>query len=1126
MLKVADWLAQLGLAQYAPVFAENDVDEEVLPDLTDTDLEKLGVTLGHRKKLLRAIAELQPPDAPPGEPGPEPLKSADAERRQLTVMFCDLVGSTALSQHLDPEQLRELLARYQDACAGVIDQHGGHIARYVGDGLLVYFGYPHSFEDNAFRAVRAALGIVEAVGGLETGVDLAGGVLAVRIGITTGPVVVGDIGQGERREKMAVVGQTPNLAARLQGVAGSGHVVVDATTQRLTDSAFEYRDLGPRELKGFSEPVRAWRVTAARRLRHRFDVSLGRGLSRLAGRTAELRTLQRCWQTARAGRPVIVDISGDPGIGKSRLVHEFHQGLDGEGRLFIEGYCQADGRHTAFLPFIDVVRRAFQLDREHDSRTPRPRLREAAARLGLSAELHLPYLQNLLGLEGDGSLDGLDAEVIGVRTRQSLLALLRGLSSQAPVLLVIEDLHWIDKASEALLHELIHTGDALPLLVLSTYRPDYRPPWSGAEGVERILLPPLSRDEIKSLSSDRLQTEGMPQTLIDILEERSEGNPLFVEEVASHLLETGQLRLGESGISLNLDGERASIPTTLAGLLLERVDRLDDGARSLLQVASVIGREFPPDLLARVSGQGERVTDRLRELEEQELLLPVAGKRYQFRHVLVQDAIYDSMLNTERQRLHEAVGRTIESMHAERLADVADELAYHFIRTGDLTRKLRYLKLAGEKSLRLYSIETANRRFRLALDLVEENPGTGSDALVCDLVLNLARIHYFEGDFGAIARLTEGYLAVFERLGDPSRLARCLAELGYSHVFAARPQIGRPLLERVLAMGREQGDPAAIGYAAIGLAWHHMAWETPSQRQNASVQHFSGIAWEKASDINDVWLQTKALYVRAINAVLRGRQRELREQAELLLKLAENSNDTRPRVTGLTTLAYMDALSGAADSAIEKVDECLKLALSPFDRLNALGAKGSALAIAGRADEAAPILVQVIDRLKAGEGLLPMNTLEASYGAVCVQRGDLTRGIGICEQMIDDCRDRNSALWVAVGHLVLGGIYLQMILSGDAPATNSLSDNLRFLLRIRPTAARKARQHLESAERTFRLVSPSSHLAATLASLGQLAAHQKKAEQARTCFEEAIREARASGADALCAMLESGTAAG
>jgi class 3 adenylate cyclase/tetratricopeptide (TPR) repeat protein len=1128
MDRVGDWLARLGLEQYTAVFADNHVDREVLPDLTDADLEKLGVTLGHRKKMMKAIAALrsgvEPARGISDQSPADQSKGGDAERRQLTVMFCDLVGSTALSEHLDPEQLRELLARYQDACAAVIDRYGGHIARYVGDGLLIYFGYPHSFEDNAARAVRAALGIVGAVGDLDTGVELSGAALAVRIGVTTGEVVVGDIGQGERREKMAVVGQTPNLAARLQGLAGAGEIIVDATTRRLTDSAVDHLDLGLHDLKGFSDPIRAWRVTAARPFRHRFAVSLGRGLSRLAGRDRELQTLRACWHNACSGHLVVVDVAGDPGIGKSRLVHEFRQGL-GEEPVLVEGYCQADGQHTAFLPFIDVVRQAFHVDRQQPSATVLTALRQGAGRYGLSVDQHLPYLENLLGLAGEVSLEGLDAEVVGIRTRQSLLALLRGLSKLAPTLLVIEDLHWMDRASQGLLRELVRADESPALLVITTYRSDYRPPWSASEQVVSITLGPLSRQEIAALSSDRLRTGGVPERLVDILEERSQGNPLFVEEVASHLLESGQLQIGEAGIGLHLEGERASIPTTLAGLLLERVDRLAHEQRALLQFASVIGRTFSPELLAEVSAQGDKVAERLRELERQDLLCPAAGNRYVFRHVLVQEAVYDSMLTVERERLHGLVGRTIEGLYAGRLAEVADELAYHFSRTGDLDRKLRYLRLAGEKSQRLYSIESAHRRFRQALDLAEANPGKAGDAYVCDLVLSLSRIHYFEGDFGAITRLTEEYLPVFEGLGDASRLARCLAELGYSQVFAARSEVGRPLLERVLEMGREHGDPAAIGYAAVGLAWYHMAWEPPSARQDENVQRYSALAWDKAFDIGDVWLQTKALYVRAIHAVLRGRQQELNGQAERLMQLAEDTNDTRPRVTCLTALAYMDALSGATDAALAKVDECLGLALSPFDRTNALGAKGAALTTAGRAAEAKPVLEKVRDRHLAGEALLPLNTLDASYGAVCVQLGEVARGIDICERMIRNCQERNSPLWAAIGDLVLGGIYLQMTLDGVRPTPVGRLNGLRLRLLIRPQAARRAQRHLARAERVFRLVSPSALLATTNLCLGQLALHRGRPREGRAWLDAALAEARAAGAESLSATIEATRAA-
>jgi class 3 adenylate cyclase len=557
--KTAEWLASVGMAEYDKCFAENRIDLSVLPYLTDQDLKDLGVALGDRRKMLRAIRELR--GAVSATPGPGPaLRSEEAaERRQLTVMFCDLVGSTALSTELDPEDLWEIIRVYHRHCRAVIVEYGGFVARYMGDGMLSYFGYPQAYEDNAERAVRASLKLVRAVTKLDA---RPGKSLQVRVGIATGLVVIGDLLADEPPHECEVVGETPNLAARLQALADPNTVVVDSNTHRLVGHLFEYRVLGPFSLKGFQNPATVWQVTGVSAVDNRFEALhvtstafVGRdketelrsplvgpghmqiqkahstGLTPFVGRVRELELLARF--RPESGGVRVIDIVGEPGIGKSRLLHEF-RGRLAEHRIFVlSGSCWPHHTQTALRPFIEVARRAFRLAAEDAEAEVARKLDAGLARLGLATEQNVALLLNLLGLNPHvGALHGLDEVIVGLRTRQLLLSALRARSLAMPVLMMLEDLHWIDNASQELLARLIAEKGTGPLAILHTRRPKYQPPWGGAQTTTTLLIEPLATSESAQIVQARLSAPDLAGTLVRLIADRAEGNPLFAEEIA------------------------------------------------------------------------------------------------------------------------------------------------------------------------------------------------------------------------------------------------------------------------------------------------------------------------------------------------------------------------------------------------------------------------------------------------------------------------------------------------------------------------------------------------------------------------------------------------------------------
>ena len=602
-MDVVVWLRSLGLGKYEAAFRENEIDETVLPSLTHENLKELGVTaLGHRVKLLDAIAALRndasanapSADAATASSAPSARPEDRAERRQVTVMFSDLVGSTALSGRMDPEDLREVISAYQQCVAETVQRFGGFVAKYMGDGVLIYFGYPRAHEDDAERAVRAGLELVAAVGALKTHAPLQ-----TRVGIATGLVVVGDlIGSGASQEQ-AIVGETPNLAARLQGVAEPNSVVIAESTRKLIGNLFDLEDLGAQDLKGIAGPVRAWSALRTSSAEGRFEALHATGLTALVGREEELELLLRRWSMAKTGEGHVVLLSGEAGIGKSRLTAALLERLATEPHTRLRYFCSPQHTDSALYPIISQMARAAGLVHDDAPQAKLDKLDAVLAQTSTSKQ-DATLFAEMLSLPNDGRYPALELtpQQRRQKTLEALTEQLAGLASQHPVLMIFEDLHWIDPTSVEALNRAVGRIKTLPALLIVTFRPEFNAPWLGQSRVTSLTLTRLGEVEAAAIIARLAGNRALPADVMAEIVERTDGIPLFVEEMTKSVLEAeseGEARRTAAAVP----SPARAVPASLHASLMARLDRLGP-AKEVAQIGAAIGREFSHSILAAV----------------------------------------------------------------------------------------------------------------------------------------------------------------------------------------------------------------------------------------------------------------------------------------------------------------------------------------------------------------------------------------------------------------------------------------------------------------------------------------------------------------------------------------------
>lgn len=812
------WLDAIGLSRLEPLLLENGIAEDVITSLTEADLEKLGLTMGDRKRLMRAIQDLLV-GAGAGSARPDGAVSppAHTELRQLTIMFCDLVDATALCARLSPEQWRQVVLAYQQAAVSVITRCGGTVAQYLGDGLLVYFGYPQAQEDAAVRAVHAGLELLARIGELDIAVDGHEHVrLQLRIGIDTGRVVIGDIGAGPRREQLAL-GDTPNIAARLQALARANTVLITDQTRRLTAGSFTYEDQGVHTLKGVTEPRQVWRVTGVSDTLSRFDAASGEQLSPLVGRVQEMGLLMDRWQTVLQGQGQVVLLSGEPGIGKSRMLKELCDRLGNAGLTAVHLQCAAHRSDSAFHPFIDAMERLLRLRPDMPTSVKLDRLDALVKdRLGNPAPRHAALLAAMLSIPSDGrhqlpvsSAHQREQDIIEV-----LVDLLQARAGQDPFLVLFEDAHWADPASIGALNALVERVRQAPVLMVVTHRPEFVPAFDRQAHVTALKVPGLRRAEVLALVSRLMGDQALPESLAQQIENRTDGVPLFVEELTKSVLEQA---------SLDVDGMPAAstLPSTLRDSLMARLDR-HAVAKEVAQIGAVIGREFAHDLLEALFSQGaQQLDDGIQALLKAGLASRQDGERgpvYVFKHAMVQDTAYDSLIKAHRESLHAAIIQQLEARDPETVRHQPALLARHATAAGLVRVAIPYWRKASEQAINRLALHEAVSHLQAGLQASQSLPASPDrDQVELQLHASLGTVHML-GKGWAAPEVEQAYKRANELASAADKIDEAIWPLwGVCVYHQVRGEIGQ-----AQSIGRRMGTVARQSNSRHAWLVHNM----------------------------------------------------------------------------------------------------------------------------------------------------------------------------------------------------------------------------------------------------------------------------------------------------------------
>jgi class 3 adenylate cyclase/tetratricopeptide (TPR) repeat protein len=1034
--KVDEWLEALGLSQYTALFADNAVDFEVLPDLTEQDLKDLKIPLGHRKKLLKGIAALidgstidddqSAATDRASQASAQPKAWAEAERRQLTVMFCDLVDSTTLSARLDPEDLREVIRSYQETCSRIIARYGGYVAKYMGDGILVYFGYPQAHEDDCERAARAGLEIIDAVADSKIGISLNPDMpLSVRIGISTGPVVVGDIVGEGAAEEASVVGETPNIAARLQALAQPNQIVISPLTRQLIGDTFAFDDLGEKLLKGIAQPVHAWRLVQERDSRKTSEVP--RAELPLIGRQEELGLLLRAWEASRSRHGQVVHIQGEAGIGKSRLVGALlaKAGETTDDHTVIAMQCSPFHGNSTLYPVIEHIKRVMDWKVQDTSEQRVSKLENVIRAQNPSLAEAVPLFAQLLGLSLPESRYPplrLSGQELRERTLDILASWLFAEADKKAVLCLWEDVHWADSTTLALLALCIEQSPTVPMMNMITFRSEFAPPWPMRSHLVPIILNRLERSEVEGMIRQQSKGKSLPAEVVDYIVSKADGVPLYVEELTKAVLEASFLREKQDRYELSGPLSSVTIPVTLQDLLMARLDRVPT-VREIAQVGSILGREFAYEMIQAIAAHEEAILQNgLDQLVQAELLYQRGRRphaRYTFKHALVQDAAYESLLKRTRKYYHQQVGEMLERRYPELAQSEPNLVAQHYVKAENDEKAAEYLVRAADKAASLYAHTEAVAALEAALTHINKLPTNAHrDRLTVEIVLRLAESLHFLGRRRELVERLKQEEARLDRLADAPISGKFYFWLGFAHSFLGHRSEAQRALAHALQEASRSGDDTIGGRVHRALAMECTFSGQPLEK----AVHHGRQAVELLEGKNDGFWLAQALFVLSYASYYKGDFETAHNAATRLNVLGEGIGSRRARANAEMMIGLTQATRGDWDEGINAEKRALDLSPDDFETAWILACLGKAYLEGGDATQATHTLEQAVDLADRVRSLQLRCWFRTMLANAYILKGELDKAFDAATKALEVSTEIQFLLGVGLSKQALGRI--------------------------------------------------------------------------------------------------------
>lgn len=975
--KVPDWLREIGLSRHIDAFVDNAVDFELLPLLTNEDLKDLGVSrLGDRKRLLLAVEQLQINRDAASDANITSANRADAERRQLTVMFVDLVGSTAIAARHDPEDVRHIIRAYQNTVAGEIARFEGHVAKFMGDGVLAYFGWPRAHEDEAERAVRAGLAVTHAVAGLTTPDSEP---LACRVGIATGLVVVGElVGEGAAQEE-AVVGETPNIAARLQDLAEPGSVVLATETLGLLGKLFQTIDLGKHALKGITDLVRAWQIVDESNIESRFQAFHSGALTALVGRDEELELLLSRWRRATKGEGQVVLLCGEPGIGKSRTIEALCENLLNVQQTRLRYYCSPYHVNSALYPVIKQFERAAKF---HPSDTSAKKISKLETVLeGPTEKLSevLPLFAAMLSIPGEGIYPAQDLtpQEQKAKTLQALLDQLDALVRRQPVLVILEDVHWIDPTSVELFGLMIDRIQGLPVLLVITFRPEFASPWTDYAHVTTLTLNRLGQRHGALMIENIIADKPLRPEIFEEIIAKTDGVPLFIEELTKNVIESGLADVADNHLDLSGPLPSLSIPTTLKDSLTARLDRLAS-VKDVAQIGATIGREFTSKVLASISQLSQiQLEDALDKLVDSGLVFRRGvppDVRYTFKHALVRDAAYETLLKSKRRRLHQRIAEVLQGRFPEIAEAEPEILAHHFAEANLAEQAIDYWQRAAQRAGQRSANKEAVAHYSAALKLIKDLPaGVERNVLELELHLSLGPPLMAIQGWSSV-EVEQVYLRARELSTDldkPTQLFAALWGLWLAKSIRAQFQMAHKLVDEILLLADRMAD------TDLRLQAHHAAWTTECYHGDlkAAREHArSGVAlYDRERHRSHAFIyggHDPGVCCRDTLALclwLTGQPNQAMDTARDARNLARNLDHPFSEALALNCITHLHQLRGEVDLALQHANKLVALCedrdLAHYLPIGTIF-KGWALAAARSSEDGAETIARGLEMLK------------------------------------------------------------------------------------------------------------------------------------------------------------------